>query len=74
MPARRHLPSANGNRASVTPAEEAFIVTVGVSHKWRDSDCARVLRKLERAGFQCGPTSDEAILQLAEQIKDNEET
>ena len=65
MPAR-HLPQA---QPSVIPAEEAFIITVGVSHKHREHDCKRALRKLQMAGFSAGPTSDEAILQLAEQVQ-----
>lgn len=51
------------------PAEEAFVVTVGVSHRNKDADCARVLQVLERAGFRAGVTSNEAILVLAEQVK-----
>lgn len=65
MPAR-HLPQA---KPGVIPAEEAFLITVGVSHRHRNADCSRALRKLEMAGFTCGPTSDEAILQLAEQVR-----
>lgn len=57
---------------SIIPAEEAFIVTVGVSRRHKDHDCARALRKLQAAGFQAGPTSDEAILALAEQVKLNQ--
>ena len=56
-------------KPALVPAEEAFIVTVGVSHSNRKGDCARALRRLELAGFQCGPTSDLAILQLAEQVR-----
>lgn len=55
--------------SSVIPAEQAFVITVGVSHRHRESDCARALRKLKAAGFQCGPTSDEAILELARQVQ-----
>lgn len=55
------------------PAEEAFIVTVGVSHTNKDADCANVLRLLERHGYQAGPTSDEAILARAEQVKLNQQ-
>lgn len=58
---------------SVIPAEEAFIITVGVSHRHHASDAARALRKLQAAGFQCGPTSDEAILKLAEQVRLNQQ-
>jgi hypothetical protein len=62
----RHLPQA---KPGLIPAEEAFIITVGVSHKHREADCSRALRKLQMAGFSAGPTSDEAILQLAEQVR-----
>jgi hypothetical protein len=54
---------------SVIPAEEAFIITCGVSHRHREHDCARALRKLQAAGFSAGPTSDEAILALARQVE-----
>lgn len=55
----------------VIPAEEAFIITVGVSHRHKDHDCARAIRALHKAGFQAAQTSDEAILALAEQVKLN---
>lgn len=58
--------------AAIVPAEEAFVITIGVSRRHKDHDCARALRKLRSAGFQCGVTSDEAILTLAEQVKLNQ--
>jgi hypothetical protein len=51
------------------PAEEAFIITVGVSHKRRTGDCNMALRVLRQYGFQCGPTSEDALIQLATQAK-----
>jgi hypothetical protein len=54
---------------SVIPAEEAFIITVGVSHRHREHDCGRALRALEAKGFTAGPTSDDAILALARQVE-----
>ena len=56
--------------ADVIPAEEAFIVTVGVRRNSRDFDCMRALTVLQRAGFQCGPTSDAALIQLGAQAQD----
>jgi len=50
-------------------AGQAFIVTIGVPHedtqKWSD----RALRALERAGFQAGPTSNETIKLIADQVR-----
>lgn len=43
------------------PAEQALIVTIGVTHANTDSDVRAALQALERAGFLAGPTSDEAI-------------
>jgi hypothetical protein len=45
-------------KPTMRPAEEAFVVTVGVSHSNKDADCA---------------TSDDAILTLAEQVELNRE-
>lgn len=56
-------------KTSKTPAEEAFLVTIGVSHAHTDADCRRALAALARAGFAAGPTSDDAILIAAEQAK-----
>lgn len=50
-----------------TPAEEAFLITCGVSHVNAKQDCARALRALERAGFHAGPTSNESIEIIARQ-------
>lgn len=47
--------------------EEAFVVTVGVPHNARDAHCRRVLKVLEQAGYQAGPTSGDSILELARQ-------
>lgn len=60
-------------KPAMRPAEEAFVVTVGVSHRNKDADCARVLHLLERAGYQAGPTSDDSLLTLAEQVRLNQE-
>lgn len=50
-----------------TPAEEAFIVTVGVSHANTRADCTRAINVLRSAGFEAGPTSDESIETIAQQ-------
>jgi hypothetical protein len=60
-------------KPTMRPAEEAFVVTVGVSHSNKDADCANVLRLLARHGYHAGPTSDDAILTLAEQVELNRE-
>lgn len=62
-------------KATVVPAEEAFVVTVGVPHdeRQRNAQCRRALTVLQQAGFQCGPTSGDSILQLAEQETLNRE-
>lgn len=51
------------------PAEEAFVVTVGVPHddRQRRAHCQRIQVVLRQAGYQCGPTSGDSILELAEQ-------
>lgn len=49
------------------PAEEAFIVTVGVPHEKRNTHCRRVLELLERAGYRAGQTSNEALIVAAHQ-------
>lgn len=61
-------PGSRLNRSipKVAP-EQAFIVTVGVSHANTQSDCRRALEALERAGFECGATSDESIEIIAGQ-------
>lgn len=51
------------------PPEEGFMISTGVSHETKDADCKRALRTLEQAGFTCAPTSDDTILELAEQIR-----
>jgi hypothetical protein len=53
------------------PAEEAFVITVGVPHGKRErlAHCRRALKVLEQAGYRCGATSGDAILALAEQEK-----
>lgn len=48
---------------------QAFIVTVQVPHERTQEWCGRALRALERAGFQCGPTSNESIQLIAEQMR-----
>lgn len=57
------------------PAEEAFIVTVGVPHdeRQRVAHCQRAQLVLRQAGYTCGPTSGDSILELAEQEKLNRE-
>lgn len=57
------------------PAEEAFIVTVGVPHdrRVRDAECHRALSTLRRAGFTVGATSGDALLELAKQEELNRE-
>lgn len=70
----RDMPPRNYAKpgGSIIPAEEAFVVTIGVPHRHKDHYCKRALLKLQAAGFQVGQTSDEAILQLAEQVKLNQ--
>lgn len=52
------------------PAEEAFLVTVGVpSGKDRNTYCHRALKVLEQAGFRVGATGDAAIFELASRIE-----
>ena len=48
------------------PAEQAFIVTIGVPHDDTQSHCRRALQALERAGFHAGATSTGSIKQIAE--------
>jgi GTP cyclohydrolase FolE2 len=56
-------------RRNTIAADEAFIVTVGVPHRHRDTHCSRALRVLQQAGYAAGPTSDESILELATQVR-----
>jgi hypothetical protein len=56
-------------RQPMRPAEEAFVITVGVRHSFKDRDCAKALKVLERAGFRAGQTSEDALIQLGEQAK-----
>ena len=64
--------------AKTLPAEEAFIVSIGVPHKAKDAHCKRALRLLQMHGFLAAPTSGDAILelakreQLAREIESNE--
>lgn len=52
---------------SLRPAEEAFIVTIGIRHRHKDLDCRTALLALQRAGFRAAATSGDAILALADQ-------
>lgn len=68
MSAERHRSSRAVNlNASLpkVPAEQAFIVTVGVPHDNTQSHCSRALQALERAGFRAGPTTNESIRAIA---------
>lgn len=49
------------------PAEQAFIVTVGVPSERTQEHCGRALQALDRAGYQAGPTSDQTIETIATQ-------
>lgn len=51
------------------PADEAFVVTVGVPRdpQLRKAHCQRIQVVLRQAGYQCGPTSGDSILELARQ-------
>lgn len=53
-------------RAAI-PAQFGFLVSVGVPNRNKDAHCKRVLTVLRQAGYQCGPTSGDTILELAEQ-------
>lgn len=54
--------------ASKVPAEQAFVITVGVPHEHTDAHCKRAITVLNQAGFRAGPTSNEALLALADQV------
>lgn len=63
---RRPLNQSKPMRA----ADQAFIVTVGVpmgSQAETNRHCETVLRAIERAGYHAGPTSEEAIVAIADQ-------
>lgn len=52
------------------PANEAFVVTIGVPGGAKSQQhCKRALEVLRRAGYRAGPTSNEAILALAQQVE-----
>jgi predicted transcriptional regulator len=56
------VPPRNGSPRGIrTPAEQAFIVTVGVRKDRFLSDCQRVLSVLERYGFEVGPTTHDTF-------------
>lgn len=56
MPPRSTVP-----KQVKTPAEQAFIVTVGVSKDHYLSDCARALALLKRYGFEAGVTKHDTF-------------
>ena len=47
------------------PAEQPFIVTIGVSTERFVPDCAHVLRLLRKAGYEAAPTRHESIDMIA---------
>lgn len=53
----------------MVPAEEAFVLTVGVPHNNKDAHCRRALKVLAQAGYHAAQTSDESILALASQVE-----
>lgn len=55
--------------SKAVPADEAFVVTVGVPSDpaLRNAHCQRIQVVLRQAGYQCGPTSGDSILELARQ-------
>jgi hypothetical protein len=54
---------------ATVPAEQAFVVTVGVPHKNTQAHCKRALTVLHQAGYEAGPTSNESLLALADQVQ-----
>lgn len=56
-------------QSNPVPADEAFVITVGVPHANRNVFCSRALRVLRQYGFRAAPTSDDAILALADQVQ-----
>jgi hypothetical protein len=56
MPPRNMVP-----KQMKTPAEQAFIVTVGVSKDHYIGDCSRVLSILKRYGFEAGATKHDTF-------------
>lgn len=57
------------SHSRTVPAEEAFVVTVGVpGGAQRQLHCKRALTVLHQAGYRAGPTSNDAILALAEEV------
>lgn len=54
---------------AMVPATEAFVVTCGVpAGAQRQLHCKRILTVLKQAGYRAGPTSNEAILALADEV------
>ena len=56
MPPRNMVP-----KQIRTPADQAFIVTIGVSKDRYLSDCSRALGVLKRYGFEVAPTRHETF-------------
>lgn len=53
------------------PAEQAFVVTIGVPHADTQAHCKRALTVLKQAGYLAGETSNDSLIALAEQAKLN---
>lgn len=56
MPPRNMVP-----KQIKTPAEQAFVITVGVSDDRYLSDCSRALSILRRYGFEAAPTGHDTF-------------